>query len=330
MFSPTKLNYSQVPYIPWKGKSFTQVTSSIQRNRPTDNIENAQGPLLFKALPLKIYRRELASAKIANCSERISASIDEMNSPGGYLVNPGYSATPTTPFPNEGILGTVDLKLTNNKTELPGQCSAFTTNGVCLDPGRNALKRVRSAGMIRKQFNPYKNVEPYCTTSQQYLNTRGRTFDQNQFNYLKKGDRFAKPGTNASQNNEYAVNTNINYCEGIETSDDPAKNYIPVYYKPNNPQFAQEGAVSSSARITRLNYNTITSNGALYSRAYGNQVGNAMSYGVASDAYTVKAKIGYPNICVPRFSNLPNQEGFSKCDVSPLNNNSIVPGPLNI
>jgi len=330
MFDPTRLNYSQVPYIPWKGKSFTQVTSSIQLNRPSDNIENAQGPILFKALPLRIYRRELATAKISNCSERISASIDEMNSPGGYLVNPGYSSTVTQPFPHEGILGTLNLKLPNNSTELPGSCSSLTSDGVCLDPGKNALNRVRSAGMIRKKINYNQNVEPYCTTSQQYLATRGKTFDQNQFNYMKVGNPLAKPGSNASINNVYAVNTNINYCEGLATSTDPARNYIPVYYKPNNSQYAQEGAVSSSSRITRLNYNTITSNGAIYTKAYGSQVGNAMSYGVASDAYTVKAKIGYPNICVPRFSNLPNQEGFSKCDVSPLNNNSIVPGPLNI
>ena len=33
-----------------------------------------------------------------------------------------------------------------------------------------------------------------------------------------------------------------------------------VYYKPNNPQFANQGAVSSSTRILKLNVDTISTN----------------------------------------------------------------------
>ena len=319
-FDPTKLNYSQVPYIPWKGKSFNQITSSLQHNSSSE--ENMAGVVLFRATPLKIYRKEIATAKVTNYNPRISQKIDEINAPGGYLVKPEY-ACPNT----EGIIGTLDVKQLTpfDQNGQPNTCKSATSDGVCLDKGLNALRRVRSAGMIRNKTNANQNVEPYCTTSQQYLNTRGRTFDQSQFNYLRKGNPLSKPGTNASKDNEYAVNTNINYC-----TDTPPNHIIHSYYKPNNPQFAQEGAVSSSARIARLNYTTITSNGALYTKAYGSQVGNAMSYGVASDAYTVKAKIGYPNICVPRFSNIVGEEGFKKCEVSPLNNNAFVPGPLNI
>ena len=68
-------------------------------------------------------------------------------------------------------------------------------------------------------------------------------------------------------------------------------------FKPSNYKFSQDGGVSSSARTNRLNYNTITTNGGLYTSAYGSQVGNALSYGKSSDAYTIKDKIGVPAPC---------------------------------
>lgn len=40
-------------------------------------------------------------------------------------------------------------------------------------------------------------------------------------------------------------------------------------YKPNNTQFAQQGGVSSSARLSRLKYNTLNQNGAEYQSASG-------------------------------------------------------------
>jgi hypothetical protein len=39
-----------------------------------------------------------------------------------------------------------------------------------------------------------------------------------------------------------------------------------VEYKPNNPQFAQQGAVSSSTRILKLNVTTIEKNAAINKR----------------------------------------------------------------
>jgi hypothetical protein len=50
-----------------------------------------------------------------------------------------------------------------------------------------------------------------------------------------------------------------------------------VVYKPNNPQFAQQGAVSSSTRILKLNVNTINSNLANIQRLKGD---GALSKGV--------------------------------------------------
>ena len=80
-------------------------------------------------------------------------------------------------------------------------------------------------------------------------------------------------------------------------------NYVPLYYKPNNHKFAQQGAVSSSDRITRLKYESITNSAASYANALGMAVANALAYGVPQGGYTVKDKLGYPNKCTPTVVN---------------------------
>jgi hypothetical protein len=297
MFEPQKKNYSTVPYIAWKGQTFNQITSAIQKNNPTHPME---GRLLFTPPPLKIYRREIVSKNVLTTNPRISASIDLFNQPNGYLVVPKEK-----PCECNAIQNTLDITLTSNSSEKPGSCSAFTTEGVCLDPATNAKRRVRSAGMIRQKIVPGKIPTPYCTTSQQYLSTRGRTFNQNQFNYLQTGNPNVKPGAPGSVDNKYAVNQEgVNYCA------DPNQ-FIESQYKPSNYKYATQGGVSSSARTLRLNYNTITTTGGIYSKAYGSQVGNALAYGQSSEAYTVKDKIGVPMPCIPKFS--ATSDDFQKC-----------------
>ena len=129
-------------------------------------------------------------------------------------------------------------------------------------------------------------------TSQEYLNTRGKTFDQNQYHYFKSGNPLVKPGAPGSENNKYAANTD----SSINCPNNPTY-YVESQFKPNNYKYSQDGGVSSSARTSRLNYNTITTTGGLYTKAFGSEVGNALSYGASSDAYTIKQKIGFPAPC---------------------------------
>jgi hypothetical protein len=89
--------------------------------------------------------------------------------------------------------------------------------------------------------------------------------------------------------------------------------YVPIYYKPNNPQFAVQGAVDASTRTARNRYNTITNNTAVYNNAYGLSVANALAYGVPSGGYTWKDKIGYPTKQTPVISKYTGE--MKKCDV---------------
>jgi hypothetical protein len=97
--------------------------------------------------------------------------------------------------------------------------------------------------------------------------------------------------------------------------------YNRVYYKPNNAQFAQQGAVSSSSLIARLKYNTINTVAAATSgnnfdqqakSYYGSNISNALAYGVSESPYTMKDKIGYPLHKYPKF--LPNSTEQRNCN----------------
>jgi len=259
-----RLNLNPIPYFPWKGRTFNNITTTIQRNINT-NVNELN---IFKALPLQIYRKELTTAPKVN-SRRVS--IDELDQ--------SIKSKACT-------LVVVDINYNENKSAHPSCDTCFISDE------QNALKRVRSAGMIRKKDS--SKHQNYYTSSSQYLNSRSKTFNQNQFNYLKNGNATVDPGSAAASQNTYSAN-------GVSQVLDTACSSV-VYYKPNNSQFAQQGAVSSSDLITRVKYNTITNNGAAYRNAYGAEVANALAYGVPDGGYTIKNKIGFPANMTPKIT----------------------------
>ncbi len=277
--SSSSLNKSS--YISWKGKTFGQITTSIQKNQ-NSGAEMKQS-LLFMPPPLKIYRREVNTAPVAVNSTKRSRRIDELNRPGGYLVISHKDECDCS-----GNVGILDNLIPNNKTET-GECC---NPNAMLDPATVARRRMRSSGVIRRPVDSAASAAAYCTTSQEYLNTRGKTFEQNQYHYFKSGNPLVKPGAPGSEDNKYAANIDST----LNCPNNP-NYYVESQFKPNNYKYSQDGGVSSSARTSRLNYNIITTNGGLYTKAFGSEVGNALAYGASSDAYTIKQKIGFPAPC---------------------------------
>jgi hypothetical protein len=196
---------NQIPLISWKGKTFNQITSKIQLNH---RIEISSNNLYFKALPLQIHRREIVTSESDVCDTRLSSSIDLLNRPNGSIINSKAQNN------HNGLENTLDINLTENKTER-FDCNTPTQ---CFNPAKNALRRLRSGGMIKRQYDVSKNNDTYSTSTNQYLISRNRTFQQNQYNYIKKGDAMVIPGDGLSKQNIYAGN-GINHCQ---------KYYLPV------------------------------------------------------------------------------------------------------
>ena len=145
---------------------------------------------------------------------------------------------------------------------------------------------------IKKQFDISTNKPKYYTNTNQYLTSRYKTQQQNEFNFLKSGNNTHVPGTAPALQNAYSPNGTFCSTDGTRPV---------VYYKPNNPEFAQQGAVVSSSYITRVKYNSITKCSNIYRQALGLSVANALAYGVSENGYTIKDVIGYPNTKTPVF-----------------------------
>jgi hypothetical protein len=79
--------------------------------------------------------------------------------------------------------------------------------------------------------------------------------------------------------------------------------YVPLYYKPSNSKFANQGGVDSSARLNRLKYDTVTNSANTFMTAYGKATADAYAYGVPSPGYTLKDKVGYGPSLAPTFKN---------------------------
>lgn len=419
--------YTMTSNMKWKGKTFQEICSGIRFNS-YGSTTTLSPKLLLKALPLKIYRREIANIK-SPCNPRTSL-LKQYDNPGQTIVTPYVT--------KNGIITTLDFNYDKNSCQHPAStnlskttCIAFQTNQ------ENALRRVRSSGMIRKQ-----NHDNYYTDNKQYLTSRNRSFQQNQYFHIRQGNASAIPGTLAAvnniysangvnhcpkfqvtseiqfsyswidttvipntftvtikkgsydiidfnnvlqsamlQNNHYFVNattqsplfllqfiynssrnciefnslsttiyqigTNYNYpniyswtfsvgkTPQITLPNDPFfqtgvgfasgtyptslnnttnqrvygsagpllyTNYIPIYYKPNNPQFGKQGAVSSGDLITRKKYDTINTAGSTFRNAFGKQTANALAYGVPQYGYTNKDRVGFNPINTPVIS----------------------------
>jgi hypothetical protein len=244
-----RLNMNPIKPVLWKGRTFNQIVSGLKMNGSTESTG------IFSALPMKHYRREVASVVLTDHNSRTSMSVDESLRPGGAIRTDAGTET--------GFCQTLDFSvvLPNDQTEQPATTS-------CSIRADDARRRVRSAGNARRPGSKYN------ADFNQYLVNRQRTFDQSQSHHFKTGDSSV-----TSAQNVYTPN-GINACAN---PDDPS-NFVKAYYKPSNAKFATQGGVSSGARLDRLKYDAIKQAQNSYKVSIAQPVG-----------LSLKDKTGYPN-----------------------------------
>jgi hypothetical protein len=284
-----RLGMNEIAYESWKGKTFAQVTSKLQKNKI---ILGNGSTLIFGARPIPNYRREIVTNfttdenGIHTCSgnQRTSLSVNQFEQPNGYLVYSTYNAA------NNGLDIGIDnvldgklIKTKNQLNELPG-CNSGIDISNCLSTQNNALKRTRRSGILKKE---------YCSDTKQYLYSRHQTFKQCDTPYLQSGgDPTANPGSP-----EAVLNTYISGGCVIDQNGKVAK--CSVMYKPNNFTYSQQGGVDSSTRLDRLKYDTLNTISGTYKGAYGEAMVDTLAYNVPSPGYNIKQIIGYPLTSVP-------------------------------
>jgi len=247
-------------YFSWKGQTFNQITTTIQKNTGTISAQNGTttGSLrnYFKSRPLKIYRREIATNTPSHCNYRTSVRIDEINAPNGYMITKSYNDT--------GLVNTLDINLTTNTSMRSTPSCNTSTN--CMSASSNALRRVRSSGMIRRKYDAITNDAKYFTNTNQYLDNRHKTYQKNLFTFV-----------------------------------DPDTGCAPTY-KPSNGQFSTQGAVSSSSLVARMKYDTVNTIASRTGAVFGTNTANALAYSTYGGNYTIKDKLGFPRKCTPKYT----------------------------
>jgi len=146
--------------IYWKGQgqTFNQIVSSMRLNKRTTTAVHD----IFKALPAKHYRREIASID----THGGVVSVDEMLRPSGAIK----TANTTT-----GLCTSQNINPPNNSSEYPHSVVCFANVSGKDDDARRLL---RSAGNRRLVGKPVA-----IASNRQYLVSRRRTFQQSLFNH---------------------------------------------------------------------------------------------------------------------------------------------------
>jgi len=174
--------------------------------------------------------------------------------------------------------------------------SVYDTACIACNPENNRIK----SGICTLSQSYYETRSGYlqsrCRTAAQRLSTTKKAGCVYYANVNNVPFQFLYP-TNAPNGPQVYQSKN---CSNPKTYNNnalnqPANNYCSTIYKPNNTQFAQQGAVSGSTRLQKLKADTITSNGFSFYSAYGATMANAGNFQGTNESsnYYVKNR-NYP------------------------------------
>lgn len=168
-----KLNMNSPAPIKWKGNLFSQNSSSVQRNVPSNMTGHS---LLFKPNSLNIYRRETNPELVKNTPtrsiSRSSTKYDLINLPNGSIL----SAESTADCPDY----TQELIMPNTS------CMRDVSNNLCLSSESSAKRRCRS-GLIYNKKIENRGTDTYFISSSQYLANRNKSYEKNMNVYMNVG-----------------------------------------------------------------------------------------------------------------------------------------------
>jgi hypothetical protein len=314
------MNLIRSPYISWKGPSTNSVVPNY--SRPLDGSETVPNGASFAARPIKHWRKQLNTV---HESSRGRAGVGmPMDLPGGsvYLGDVASNTECTTCVTNldgnettalkENIERYNDTDFIYDPDDSLYDCIFNKPACVACNPENNIIKRATT--ILSKK---------YYTDTKGYLQSRCISYDQKLSANPMPGVQYFNaagqplypsedpdgPQVRSTQN----CLTNCNSCSsclsnsGCTVGGGVCENVAecikcsqmrtctnkasPTIYKPNNRQFAVQGAVTSSARIDRLKYNTITNNGGSFYTAWGAAGANAGRYqGTSTGPYFLKNK----------------------------------------
>lgn len=267
------------PYISWKGIS----TNSIAPSNSRPDL-NAAGPA-FKAQPIKHWRKQLIPSANSGSPNRRAGVGMPMDTPGGSVYLGKVSAN-TNCLLNAKDVGAAGLKENMEKYDNIN-CNP-SSNDCYYDISNNRMARITGPRRIKPATTILS--KKYYTDHEAYMRSRCLTFDQKLTANPVPGVTYLDANGDLQYPNSTNVIRNTQDCPATCPSAKACK----TIYKPNNIQYAKQGAVDGSDRITRLKLNTINKNAASYKELFGSSASRYL--GMASTPYFIKSKY---QACVP-------------------------------
>lgn len=303
------MSTNRQPYASWKGASTISATSTW--SRPLTNQTITTDPKAAEAnkagsrasartnygswritRPIKHWRKQLQPENVSGYS-RYSTSIQEQ---------PGSNTVTGKGCRSGNVLHT-DISLNHTTENSHTETVIGPHNSTkCI----SCIKRIKpTAGLntvpINSQNPSTAPTQTYNFDTKSYLRSRNKSYNSNRSGNMKHNINYSilspngccaipLPYTNypnGPQVRASMVNTNV--CSATS---------LDVIVKPNNQQYFQQGAVSSSSRLHRLKHNTVTSNALSYKTAWGAAAASAGKYSEnGKSPYFIKSK---NNVCNSR------------------------------
>jgi len=306
------------PYISWKGHATTASTTSWSRpltnstiiTEPSAAIANMKGGQASRSTnrgswtrtrPIKHWRKHLQPENTSGYSR---SAISIQDQPGSNNVMEGNCCSETEP----GNVLQIDIS--------PIQSSTTPHTETLLGPNYSRIciscnNRIKpTAGLntvpINSQnpsiVNGIPPTQRYNFDTKSYLRSRNKNFNSNINGNMKDDIVYSSISPNGccvvplpytNDNNGPQVRSSM-----IVTDSNCSTNTCAdVIVKPNNQKYFQQGGVSSSSRLNRLKYNTITSNANSFTTAWGASAASAGKYSENGNGpYFIKNK---NNVCNP-------------------------------
>lgn len=257
----------------------------------------------FRPRPIKHYRKQYVNLSNRN---RATAPRDLLRS----VLGPGGVSTTSTDCSSCAIFGMpVDERVYNIDKS---KADSIESNRCYIREANNARTRARGT---KSNINSNPNKPKYHTDTRSYLQSRVRTYDQRKFNFSDTVSDTIKPGSADASNFTYRANSCCNKkctswatdtsssCDSTCDTFSDTSGAI-VYYKPSNPKYAEQGAVSSSNRILRQKVDSITLaaqnadvSGELFQ--LGSSIANAVAYSSRTETpFTAKSKFQLTSVNV--------------------------------
>lgn len=300
------------------------LANGIDLNQPEPQKSNGVD---FKPRPIKHWRRQLRPSSfggVVSSGTRV-ATIRLATTPGGEIYRANNNCTCADASQGGGNAYTISDKFTKQGED---SLSSSTLNGGTIIENEGYVQVGNTSTPVGTDDNyqiltgiyntkcisctaPARVIKrastllskAYYTTHEAYMKSRTNTYDQKLltipinapgFDYYNAAGELNWPSDSVTGSQVYATTDQYNpqstrTCNG-------RKNGTTIF-KPNNRQYACQGAVDSSTRIDRLKQTIVNKNAASLREAFGSEGASACAYrGISDTPYFLKSKY-QPPIC---------------------------------